>query len=186
MTEPTFQQLFALPGAFPNPTFSLEEVCARSDAVADDAEYWSLIFGSGTSFPTFVAFLDDATPNSVLVGHSPAIYPGDVTDPNPDLDNKVVVFFGHSASSCVPFVLQDEAFANVNTRFVTSAPDHFARVQADGLTDNIVDDATVSRENIRRCFILNPQRASIWIDNPLMSYANFLAHVLKWKFSPPG
>lgn len=178
MAEPTFNELFALDGAFPNPRASLSHVCDRAASCTTSADYTAWIFSASVSFPTCLAFLDAANPTGITIGHSPAVYPGDAAHPNAALDNKLVVFFGNSATNCIPYVLDTAVFDAVPVRFITNHADHFANIQTDGLTDPITTGTTTTRKDIRRCFILDPQRADYWVNNPFMTYADFLTHAV--------
>jgi hypothetical protein len=60
-----------------------------------------------------LAFVIEGNKNVVYLGHSPYLYPADVTSPTP-MDARIVVLVGNRFNACIPVVLPVDAFGRTN------------------------------------------------------------------------
>ena len=112
--NPTFADLFREASVWTNydPDYEVLMTTVGHAAATNSNDTAVHIHNTATRTPCVVAFTIAGDEDVVYLGHSPYIYPQDVTSPTA-MDGRVVVLVGNRADACVPVVLPADAFGRL-------------------------------------------------------------------------
>ena len=119
-----------------------------------------------TRSPVVVAFVLDGDENHVQVGFAPMYYPGDLTNPQPDLDGLMVVLTGSDPGACTPVVLPTACFGRIaatrcdDVATITGPTGHGAAPAVVRTGPHAATVATATEIRVRRVLLLPPTAAA--------------------------
>ena len=166
MASTLFSDLVAAAAKWADPTPSHADLLAAVGAgsAADSTACLRSIINVAARTPTLLCFIIEGDEDHIFVGHSPSIYPADITSPTA-FDNLAVVMIGNDLSTCVPAILPTNAFGRTAeiraTRIdaITGAQGHGATppVLRSGPHGSTAPDTDSFRA--RRAFLVDPAQA---------------------------
>ena len=114
--------------------------------------------------PTAVAYILETEPEYIYIGHSPALFPADITMTT-TLDNRLILHVGDVMEASVPMVVPAEATGRIantrvfNTAYITGANGHGAGPPPVYRFDNVVAGGDSLELQARRIMLLPPSLA---------------------------
>ena len=110
-TSPKFSDLLSDPTQWdvPDPTYADLLTVVGGGATSNSAVTARAVVNLATRSPVAIAFVIEGDEDCVHVGHTPTMFPEDITNTTP-FDNQVSVLVGDKVDSAVPVVLPDDAF----------------------------------------------------------------------------
>jgi hypothetical protein len=162
LAKPTFSQLLndASKWLDPNPDYgTLLQTIGNDRTGVTSATVRTAILNIAQRSPVALAFVLDSDPDFIYVGHTPRVYPQDLTGTTP-MDNLVVVHVGDDPDSCLAVVLPNNAFARTTHTHIMDVPTivgaagHGAAPPVLRTGPHAGTTAGVSRQAVQRCFLI--------------------------------
>ena len=193
LAKPTFSLLLNDPAKWldPNPDYATLLLTVGNDRTGVAATtVKAAILNIAQRSPVALAFVLNNDLDHIYVGHTPRLYPQDLTSATA-MDNLVVVQVGNDPASSLPVVLPDAAFSRTALAYVTDVPTivgpnghgHAPVVLRSGPHTATV--ATVSRHAIQHCFLLPCDSAGDAIaihEDGRFTMASFYAEFVDGKY----
>ena len=124
LAKPTFSLLLNDPAKWldPNPDYATLLLTVGNDRTGVAATtVKAAILNIAQRSPVALAFVLNNDLDHIYVGHTPRLYPQDLTSTTA-MDNLVVVQVGNDPASSLPVVLPDVAFSRTALAYVTDVP----------------------------------------------------------------